>query len=124
MTIPRVLLALALLVIGGMLWGLHKDIYSLKQGLTSHGATVAERIDAVNDNINHTVERLMAAISKPPQVVTKTQIIRGKPKIRYLKPRVHKRRHPTIKLFNSMGQPLEGLFMPESPAIYSTPPPP
>lgn len=129
MTIPRVLLALALLVIGGMLWGLHKDIYSIKEGLTSQGATVAQRIDAVNDNINQTVERLMAAIARPPQVITKTEV---KTRYKYRKagrPRAHKPRR--YKLFTTPRNllpnvQLDGLYMvtPEIPETYSTPPPP
>ena len=123
MTIPRVLLALALLVLGGMIWGLHKDISGMKTALSGQGATVAQRIDAMNDTINQTVERLMAAVSRPPQVITKTQVIRGKPKIKYLKPRVRKPRRAYMRITKAPIPLLDGLYMtlPETPPIYSTP---
>jgi len=122
MTIPRVLLALALMVLGMMIWGVHKDIYGIKLALSQQGATVAQRIDAVNDNINKTVERLMAAISRPPQVITKTQIIRAKPKIKHLKGKVHKPRRKYMRITTPTIR-LDGLYfsMPEISGTYSTP---
>jgi len=127
MTIPRVLLALALMVLGMMIWGVHKDIYGIKLALGQQGATVTQRIDAVNDNINQTVERLMAAISRPPQVITKTEIIRGKTKVRikYLKPKVHKARKKYMRITHAPPPPvqLDGLYfsIPEISGTYNTP---
>jgi len=121
MTIPRVLLALAILVLGLMIWGVHKDIYGIKMALSQQGATVAQRIDAVNDNINKTVERLMAAIAQPPQVITKTQIIRAKPRIKHLKGKVRKPRRKYMRITTPTIR-LDGLYfsMPEISGTYST----
>jgi len=134
MTIPRVLLALALLVMGGMLWGLHKDIYGIKEGLVTQGATVAERINAVNDHISLTGDKLLAAAGKPPQVITKTEIqtqykTKTKVKYRYLKagrPKVHKPKGKYMRITAPLNTQLDGLYMvmPETPPIYSTPLPP
>jgi hypothetical protein len=130
MTIPRVLLALALLVIGGMIWGLHKDIYSLKNVTTSQGATVAQRIDALNDNLNQTGDRVVNAAAKPPQVITKTEVVPGKPvvKYRYLKagrPKARKRRRAYMRITQPEFRWDQLLVItPETAPTYSTPLPP
>lgn len=135
MTIPRVLLALALMVIGGMIWGLHKDIYSLKDVTTSQGATVAQRIDALNDNLNQTGDRVVNAAAKPPQVITKTEVqtqykTKTRFKYKYLKaaptrPRVHKPRRTYMRITQPEFRWDQLLVItPETPTIYSTPLPP
>lgn len=146
MTIPRVLLALALLVIGGMLWGLHKDIMRSMDAVTERAATIAERIDAVNDHINKTGDKLMTAATKPPQVITKTEVqtqykTKTRFKYRYLKaapgqPKARKHRRGLI--YPSDGRKTSYMritqpefrwdqllvITPETPTIYSTPLPP
>lgn len=123
MTIPRVLLALAILVLGLMIWGLHKDIYGIKLLLTQQAATFTERFDALN-----------GSIQKPPEVVTKTETkveyktkYRTKYKTKYLKPKAAKKHRP--QRYMRITQPQfrwDRLLVvtPETPPTYSTPLPP
>lgn len=120
MTIPRVLLALAILVLGMMIWGLHKDIYGIKLMLTQQAATFTERFDALN-----------GIIQKPPVMVTKTETkveyktkYRTKYKTKYLKPKV-----PKSRRYMRITQPQfrwDRLLVvtPETPPTYSIPLPP
>ncbi len=88
MTIPRTLLALSILVLGLMIWGVHHDIYGVKEVLTAQGTTVTERIDAMKDYVK----------PPPPVVVTKTKTkVRYKTKIKYLKPSVVRPKKPAAK---------------------------
>lgn len=46
MTIARVLMAAALIVLGFMIWGVHKDIYSLTELAQKGGAQIMAKLDA------------------------------------------------------------------------------
>jgi hypothetical protein len=70
MTIPRVLLAACLLVLGFMVWGIHKDAFALKTEI------VGMRGDFVK-GVNTVAERL-SAIGTPATPVPVQKVLRKK----------------------------------------------
>ena len=130
MTIPRVLLALAILVLGMMMWGLHKDIHNASTDLVQQNESLKQHVSEVGD-------KLIVAAAKPPEVRT-----RIKTRYKYLKRApvkavIHKPRHPPVRytattdthhldglfMFMPPAEELvpEGHIMPPKPPTYSTP---
>lgn len=119
MTIPRVLLAAAILVLGFMIWGLHKDAYGINQAVLAQSSEMKTHITEVGD-------KLIGVAAKPPVTITKTRTVTKYVKQPGLKARIHKRRVPPVR-FTTYQDPnhseFDGLymFMPPMPPTYSTP---
>lgn len=78
MTVGRAILAASMILIGLMIWGVHRDIGGLTAGLTNGGKMIASKIDGVSAKI----DRMAGTKQAPPMVTGKPRV----PPVKYLAP--------------------------------------
>lgn len=104
MTIARVILASALIVLGFMIWGVHKDVYNLTELAQKGGAAITAKIDGIAGQLSNAdakADKLM--------VMTKGIGTIGRPRtkpIRHLlpPPKVHPKPKPQVGFWDRMFQ--------------------
>lgn len=80
MTIPRVIFAAALAVLGFMIWGIHKDIWTLTANINSAGTVIVSKIDAVAGQMTSAHSKLDVVKDKVMAFKTGKATI-GKPRV-------------------------------------------
>src|SRR5277367_6312263 len=82
MTIPRVLLAAALLTLGFMIWGVHKDIGAFRRDAGIVGAEVLAKMTGTTSQLTSANDKLDAAHAKLDKLKPTGVIRVGKPRVR------------------------------------------
>jgi hypothetical protein len=97
MTIPRVLMAAALMVLGFMIWGIHKDVFSLTEEARGLRTELSSQISEVKGKVLDRALRPAPAPSPIPLPVPSPLKIK---KHHHLLPRIHRKAVSSIKIFS------------------------